>query len=103
MLEKAPSNLGKGFKWYFRCPFTDKLCMKLYLHNGTFMHRRAIKGGMYSKQTYSKNDRRLIQQYEKLFLIERLYEKLCQPYAKKYYKGKPTKLATKTNRLEIDV
>jgi hypothetical protein len=38
---KRPANLGFGVIWYFHCPKTNRLCRKLYLHNGYFVSRHA--------------------------------------------------------------
>src|SRR5687768_1248105 len=56
-LVAAPSNLGKGFVWFFRCPRTEKRCRKLYLVQTYFYHRSAFRGCMYDIQTQSKKSR----------------------------------------------
>ena len=60
-LESLPSNLGKGTVWYFLCPVSSLRCRKLYLFNGYWVHRQAIRGGMYQQQTKSHQWRRLHQ------------------------------------------
>jgi hypothetical protein len=54
-----PSNLGRGLIWYFRCRYTGKLCRKLYLADGYFLHRSALKNTIYTIQQYSKKSRQL--------------------------------------------
>ncbi|TYB80333.1 hypothetical protein ES676_01305 [Bizionia saleffrena] len=90
-LVSTHSNLGKGEIWYFICPYTGKRCRILHLIQGKFIHRTAIKGGLYTKQTYSKYFRRLDKVYGACFELDRLYEELYSKHFKKTYKGKPTK------------
>lgn len=89
-LVRVPSNLGKGHVWYFRCPYTNKLCRKLYSIDGYFMHRAAVKG-YYEKQIQSKQYRQLEKTFGPLFQREKLYEQLYAKHFRKYYNGKPTK------------
>lgn len=98
-LVKVPSNLGKGYRWYFRCPVTQKLCMKLYECGAYFLHRKAIKGGMYYKQTYSKNNRVLFGMYDAVFSIENIEQDLHKPNAKSFYAGKPTRKLRRIKKL----
>jgi hypothetical protein len=90
-LIQQPSNLGRGFQWYFVCPNTGKRCRKLYLISGYFYHREAFKGCMYEKQTQSKYARLLDKNFGLLFRTDELYDQLCKKYFKKRYAGKPTK------------
>ncbi|MBE4947496.1 hypothetical protein [Chryseobacterium culicis] len=85
-----PSNLGNGLLWFFVCPSTFKVCRKLHLNNGYFLHRTAFKDVYYEKQLQSKKWR----SWEKTFgsyLDDRLYEQLYKKHFKKFYNGKPTK------------
>jgi hypothetical protein len=86
-----PSNLGKGEVWYFICSRTGKKCRNLYLYNGYFVHREALKG-LYSTQIQSKYYR-LLENTEwcKEVNIERLMFKAHKKHFKRYYAGKPTK------------
>ena len=59
-IESIKSNLGKGEILYFVCPETNKLCRKLYLNSGYFLHRTAFKDLIYSKQVESKKNRDLL-------------------------------------------
>lgn len=86
-----PSNLGKGFIWYFLCPFTKKRCLKLHLINERFMHRSVLPSGMYASQTHSKKWRLMEKVYGCYFDVERNYEQLYSKHFKTHYKGKPTK------------
>jgi len=90
-LISAPSNLGKGFVWYFVCRHTGKRCRKLYLADTYFYHRAAFKGCMYEKQTQSKKSRYLNKTLGVYFRSEQLFEQLYKKHFKKQYAGKPTK------------
>lgn len=85
------SNISKGIVWFFRCPNTGKLCRKLYLVDKYFLHRTAIKGAMYEKQTYSASKRNHYRQWDEVFCSDGVYEQLYSKYFKTYYKGKATK------------
>jgi hypothetical protein len=85
------SNLNKGKILYFLCSQTGIRCRKLHLINGIFQHRTALKKGMYSKQTTSKNWRRLSRYYGSYFESDNLYKELYSRHFKTHYKGKPTK------------
>lgn len=85
-----PANLGNGLLWFFVCPSTFKVCRKLHLNSGYFLHRTAFKDVYYEKQLQSKKWR----SWEKTFgsyLDDKLYEQLYKKHFKKFYKGKPTK------------
>jgi hypothetical protein len=97
-LKQIRSNLGKGFIWYFECPFTLKRCNKLYLGDTYFLHRSAFAGCMYEKQTHSKQNRELIRLFNRFFSTDKLYEELNKKHAKKTYRGKPTKKYLKITR-----
>jgi hypothetical protein len=90
-LISAPSNLGKGFVWFFICPHTGKRCRKLYLVNTYFYHYTAYSGCMYEKQTQSKKNRDTIKIYGVYFDADNNYKQLYKKHFKKYYAGKPTK------------
>lgn len=90
-LVTKPSNLGKGEIWFFVCPSTNKLCRKLYLQSGYFLHRTAIKSNMYESQTKSKYSRFLDTHFGAYFDLDKLYSELYSKNFKKYYNGKPTK------------
>lgn len=90
-LVSIPSNLGKGYVWYFLCPKTKMRCRKLYLVDGYFYHRSAFQGCMYEKQTYSQANRSLFREYRRLFTSDDLYQQLNAKYFKRTYKGIRTK------------
>ncbi|GAA3522768.1 hypothetical protein GCM10022393_41760 [Aquimarina addita] len=90
-LVSTPSNLGKGKVWYFIYPYTGKRCRKLHLIYGKFIHRSALKSGLYTKQTYSKKWRQMEKAHGYYFDIDKYYQQLYKKHFKKYYKGKPTK------------
>ena len=85
------SNLGKGIIYYFLCPQTKKLCRKLYLYGGYFLHRTAFSNLMYAKQIESKTRRALTSSFEKVFIPDEVFEMRYKKYFKTHYKGKPTK------------
>lgn len=89
-LMPVPSNLGKGLVWYFLCPYTNKLCRKLYSIDGYFMHREAVKG-YYEKQIQSKHYRHIENTFGPVFQREKLYDQLYAKHFRKFYNGKPTK------------
>ncbi len=88
-LMTRPSNLGNGLLWFFICPNTLKVCRKLHLSSGYFLHRTAFSDLYYEKQLRSKRWR----EWDKVFgdLDDGVYEEMHKKYFKKYYKGKPTK------------
>jgi hypothetical protein len=75
-LVSAPSNLGKGFVWYFVCPRPGKRCRKLYLADTYFYHREAFHGCMYESQTQSKKYRQLDKTLGAYFKSDNLYSEL---------------------------
>lgn len=89
--ELVPSNLGKGFVWYFNCPLSGIRCRKLYLINGYFQHRVAYKKGYYQTQTLGTKDKYLVRQFDKLQKSNKAKSILCTKYFKPYYNGMPTK------------
>jgi hypothetical protein len=96
-LEQVPSNLGKGYVWFFLCPFTQKRCRILYQSGRYFMHRDGARG-MYSYQTMSKTWRDLRRIY-KLINDERSPKvTIGKRYFKGKYNGKPTKRLLRTMR-----
>ncbi len=103
-LVTVPSNLGKGNIYYFKCPFTEKRCRKLYLIGGYFSHRDNTRYAMYESQTENKHYRGLTRLYGAYFELDRLYEQLYKKHFKKTYAGKPTnrylKLMTKIQQAE---
>lgn len=89
-LMTRPSNLGNGRLWFFVCPSTFKVCRKLHLNSGYFLHRTAFSDVYYEKQLQSKRWR----EWDKAFgsyLDDKVYEELHKKHFKKFYKGKPTK------------
>jgi hypothetical protein len=96
------SNLGKGKIYFFECIKTGKLCRKLYMKNGYFVHRTAYNNLMYSNQIESKKNRDLLRIFDKAFLKDEVYETRFKKYFKTHYKGKPTKRFLKTQR-KIDL
>lgn len=85
------SNLGKGKIWYFLCPFTNKLCRKLYLVDNYFKHRTAFVGAMYETQTKTKKERAINKYFGSYFKLDKIESELQGKYFKKTYAGKPTK------------
>jgi hypothetical protein len=85
-LVRVNSNLGKGHVWYFRCPYTNKLCRKLYSIDGYFIHREAVKG-YYEKQIQSKYYRHIEKTFGPVFQREKLCDQLYSKHFRKYYNG----------------
>jgi hypothetical protein len=86
-LVQVPSNLGKGSVWYFLCPHTEKRCRILYLVGTRFLHREAVRGAMYERQTYSKKWRG----FKTVLDAMDFDEVLSQRHFRTHYKDKPTK------------
>lgn len=98
---EVASNLGKGCLYYFLCPITLKLCRKLYLNSGMFLHRTAFNM-MYQKQIESKKYRGMTKVFEKAILPDEVYEERYKKYFKTHYNGKPTKRYLKLeNKIRI--
>ena len=87
-LVQVPSNLGKGSVWYFLCPQTNKRCRILYLIGTRFLHREAVKGAMYERQTYSKKWRGVKNVLDGAFSFNEI---LSQKHFRTHYNGKPTR------------
>ncbi len=99
-LESRSSNLGKGLVWYFRCPTTGKRCRKLYGVGKFFLHREAFRGCMYESQAQSKSARQVSKAFGWLFEGPNIEEELKKKYRKRVYRGKPTPLQRKLERVE---
>ena len=97
-LIRLPSNLGKGFLWYFKCPQTGKLCRKLYQYNKYFYHR-TVYNLPYEKQIRSKKNRDMDTILGALYGMDEIYEQIYKKHLKKHYKGKPTKKYAKLKYL----
>ncbi|TDX82759.1 hypothetical protein [Epilithonimonas xixisoli] len=98
LLITKPSNLGKGKIWFFVCPKTGRVCRKLHLINGYFVHRSANPNLMYEKQLESKKMR----EWSKMFgimLNDEVYQQLYSKHFKTHYNGKPTKRYLKLMKL----
>ena len=90
-LTSTPSNLNNGKIWYFLCPVTNKRSRILYLADGAFLNREALKNCMYEKQAYSRKQRRFDILCNSITKPDELYEQVNKKYFKKTYAGKPTK------------
>jgi hypothetical protein len=96
-----PSNLGKGFNYYFICPVSGQLAKILYLSYDSikFMHRdeykRINKRIYYPIQTASKYEYHDTRYWE---LERRTIPKLKIKRGKKCYRGKPTKRALRLKK-----
>ena len=89
-LISKPSNLGKGIVWYFVCPETGKICRKLHLKDGRFLHRTAFPDLYYENQVLSSNWRKW-SKAAKMVLNEEPYEEYFKKHRKRKYNGVPTK------------
>lgn len=90
-LVSAPANIGKGLVWFFRCPFTGQRCKKLHLIEGRFMHRSAVRGAMYKRQTESKKWRLVSRFFDMHDVHAEVWEAIRKPYFKMTYRGKETR------------
>jgi len=87
----VPANIGKGLVWFFRCPFTGQRCKKLHLIKGRFMHRSAVRGAMYKRQTESKRWRKVSRFLDSSEIQAAVLEEIQKPYFKTEYRGKDTR------------
>jgi hypothetical protein len=92
-LIRKSSNLGKGFRYYFECPYSKKLCTILVKpHNQHYFFHRTVFKVLYEKQAYSKQYRLLGDIF--YFMSSELEDHRKRTYAKRRkmtYKGKVTK------------
>lgn len=92
-LVRVKSNLpgNKGFRWYFVCPLTFKLCTRL-ISIGKYFRSRDNKQVYYDIQTKSKKQRLLEPAYfYNLDQIEQERNNFSSGVFRSYYNGKPTK------------
>jgi len=83
-----------GGYWMFVCPVTGSPCRVLYLYDGHFMSRKALpKGVIYKCQTCTRGFRTIGRVFDYEDAIGKLYGILLKPYGKKFYRGKPTRIA----------
>jgi len=96
-LEAIPSNLGKGEVLYFICPESYKRCRILYkcYGSGTWKARESYQNRIYYE---SQIEPKSIRPFKYLFTINKISE-LYKKAKKSHYKGKPTKLMQKIEKL----
>ncbi len=98
-LMKVPSNLGKGFRYYFLCPFSFKRCTIVYMAYGSqvFKHREAYKRRLYYRnQMESKRFR--------CYRFHSIEDKLAELYKGKLvpvYRGQTTRRKKRIEALEL--
>jgi|LSQX01.3.fsa_nt_gb hypothetical protein len=95
-LDRIPSNLGRGYIYYFICPKTGKRCRVLYRAYGSYIFRSRDSYPYrlyYPIQTESKNNRK----FERVHSIKAKLDKLNVGRKRKqdYFKGKRTKYSFK--------
>ena len=101
-LVRKPSNLpnNTGFRWYFRCPITYKLCT-LLICTGKYFRSRDPKEVYYDSQAHSKRQRQLEPGYfYKLDELDKQREKFYRGEYRSYYNGKLTKRYLKFKKFE---
>ena len=91
---EVEANIGKGVVMYFDCPITHNLCRKLYLCDGVFVSRKAIRGAMYRCQAQSKFDRAIPNGSGSDDFIP------YKPYGKTHYRGKLTPYGKRIKRYQ---
>ncbi|SMC00655.1 hypothetical protein SAMN00120144_4322 [Hymenobacter roseosalivarius DSM 11622] len=101
-LEAVPGNLpgAGGYRWYMRCPKTDRRATVLYLRTGTgiFAHRQAFPQQRLYYDTQLENKR--FRGLAKYYAVDRIWEEQYRKGRKTHYQGKPTKWYAKLLRLE---
>ena len=98
----VPSNLGKGKRWYFVCPKTGNNSMNLIKPYNCkyFLHRSAFPSILYDSQKESKHQRYLKTLLGDFFVLDDLNEELYKKYRKSHYRGKPTPLVKKIEKVQ---
>ena len=97
-LTSVPSNLGKGEVLYMVCPITGKRSRILYKCYGSLIwkSREAYQNWIYyDSQLLSKKIRPF-----KFMFYEKELEELYRKKVKSHYRGKPTRLMKRIERLE---
>ncbi|MEZ4942588.1 MAG: hypothetical protein R3D58_17065 [Saprospiraceae bacterium] len=93
------SNLGINGYWHFICPFANKPCRKLYLHNRHFKSRAALPADVrYKSQTTTPSGRVMAQYFTAVDKVEEMKAVFNKPYAKQRYRGKLTRRAMQKER-----
>ena len=94
-----PSNLGKGFNYYFICPATGHPCKILYLGYGSkyFKSREAYQNRIYYPGQLSS---RLNLHNDKYWSLERQLETLYKKHTKSHYRGIVTRPQKRIKRLQ---
>jgi len=90
-MASAYYNRGNGKIWFFRCPFSNARCRKLYLIRGYFQNRTEHSKSFYQTQTVGTKDKYLIRQFDRLQKANKAEETIKRKYFKRFYNGKPTK------------
>lgn len=102
LIVEVGSNLNNGSIKFFLCPHTNKRVKYLYrafgCHHWTSRHFYKSRGLniFYNSQLHSKN----FYHNERFFEVEEQLEELYSQVTKSHYKGKPTKLLQRIERLE---
>jgi hypothetical protein len=94
-----PSNLGKGYVYYFLCPFTGKRCKVLYMGYGSnyFKSREAYQNRIYYPCQLSSY---LSKHNDQYWSLDKKLDKLYSKHRKTHYKGKKTKAQIRIADLE---
>jgi hypothetical protein len=80
-----------GVVWFFVCPVTKKLCRKLYLIKGKYVHRSTIKGFYRKFKPAWITGTKLDKVFKRLQQSAEAEKIINQKYFKPHYAGKPTK------------
>jgi hypothetical protein len=97
-LVRVPSNLGRGFRYYFVCPFSFKRCETLYMAYGSpyFKHREAYRTRLYYFCQLDSHRERCYRYHSIGAILDKLYEK----QVKSHYRGNKTRLIKRIEALE---
>src|SRR6187551_1948058 len=97
-LVRVKSNLGKGYRYYFLCPFSLKQCEIIYMAYGSlyFKHRKAYKHQIYYPQQMESKMGRCFRYHS----IERQIEEMYLGKKKSHYRGRKTRRMKRIELLE---
>ena len=95
-LAAVPSNLKRGHYWVFVCPQSGRRCKSLYLIDGLFRHRSAVRGVFYKEQAERRAP--LFKYMDIADKAEEILKAADAPYFRERYAGRLTRRAKRMLR-----